>query len=175
MFTKRNLFIILTALVALLAIGASGILAQSDTDEDTPPFGPMMHGGMGMMYQNRMGGEMHTAIAEALGVDVETLFAELRSGKSLAELAEEKSVDLQTVYDAALGEVTEHVNAAVAAGFLTQAQADARLALMREHIAEMPMFGAGGHAGFGLCPMCDGTMGMGRQGGRHGGRMGRGA
>lgn len=174
MFTKRNLFIILTALVALLAIGAPGILAQEAGTDDTPPFGPMgmMRGGMGMMYQNRMGSEMHTALAEALGVDVETLFAELRSGKTLAELAEEKSVDLQAVYDAALGEVTEHLNAAVEAGFLTQAQADARLAQMTEHIGEMPMFGAGGT---GLCPMCDGMMGMGRHGRHHGGRMGRGA
>ncbi len=40
------------------------------------------------------------AAAEALGLTPEELFAELRADKTLADIAEEQGVDLQSVYDA---------------------------------------------------------------------------
>ena len=50
-------------------------------------------------------------IAEALGIDVETLRDELRSGATIAEIAEANGVDPQVVIDALVAEYTERVTA----------------------------------------------------------------
>jgi transposase len=66
--------------------------------------------------------------AEALGLTPEELFAELHAGKSLDEIAEAKGVDVQTVYDAmnaARAEAGKQaIEQAVEDGRLTQEQAD---------------------------------------------------
>ena len=48
------------------------------------------------------------AAAEALGMTPEELKAELREGKSVRAVAEERGVDVQTVIDAIVAAVTEH-------------------------------------------------------------------
>ena len=71
--------------------------------------------------------------------------AELQSGKTLAQLAQEKGIDLAAVTDSRQATMKQHLDALVAAGVLTQAQADARLSLMQEHWDEMPMFNGTGY------------------------------
>jgi hypothetical protein len=88
-------------------------------------------------------------VAEALGIDEETLVSELQSGKTIAELAEELGVDLATVTEAAQTTMTAHLDELVAEGVITQAQADAHLSLMQGHWEEMPMFNGFGMMGRG--------------------------
>jgi len=171
---KFTVVALIAVLVAAIAFGASSTLAQSDGNTSptpyplgTPGYGWNMHG---MMGGNRQGDTTWTAVADALGIDVNTLFTELQSGRTLAQIAEERDVDVQTVYDATLTTMTDHMNAMVEAGYITQAQADTQLTWMRDNIAQMPMFSA---SGFGPCPM-GGMIGNGMHGGMMGGYGGNG-
>lgn len=172
--TRKSL-VLLIAIAAVLAVGVFTVMAQDD--EDTPPFGRGWRGhhgamngfGPGAMWSD--GQPMHTIIAGALGIDVDTLFAELRSGQTLAEIAEAQDVELQIVYDAVLARADAHLSTLVEAGRITQEQADARLALMQTHIAEMPMLSGDG---LGPCWDGDGEVGMGQMHRGRGMMMGRG-
>jgi predicted DNA-binding protein YlxM (UPF0122 family) len=81
------------------------------------PFGPHMRGGFGRGWGGP-GGALDAA-AEVLGMEPEELMAELREGKTLAEIAEEKGVDLQAVEDAMLAHVEETLQQAEEDGTLT--------------------------------------------------------
>ena len=50
-------------------------------------------------------------VAEAIGIDVETLQEELRNGSTVAEIAEANGVDPQAVVDALVADYTERVTA----------------------------------------------------------------
>lgn len=185
MFSKRTFFLLFTV-VALVAAGAIAVSAQDTTTPVQPPFGGR---GQGMMTQSRLlwddeTAPIYTAIADALGIDTETLFAELQSGKTLAELAAEYDVDLDTVIAAQRTATQEHLQAMVDAGLMTQEQATARLALMEQHWEDMPMLnynynygtnmgaGRGGMWNDGCTTNCTGTpgtMGGGMMGGGNGG------
>ncbi len=69
--------------------------AQEDSDGDRR--GRHAHRGVALQ-----------AAAEALGMRAEELKAELRNGKSVRTVAEERGVDVQTVIDAIVAAVTEH-------------------------------------------------------------------
>jgi len=181
--------VLLTVLVAAVAFGAYKALAQDSGNATPTPYSPGTPGYgwniHGMMWDGPQNDPMWTAVARALDIDVNTLFTELQSGKTLAQIAEERGVDVQTVYDAALTTMTDHMNAMVGAGYITQAQADTHLTWMRDNMAQMPMFDS---ASFGFYPMGGmmgsygpgmmghGMMGYGPQGNRmwqdHGGWMG---
>lgn len=164
MSTKRWLMIAVV-LTAILSVSAVAVFAQDDGDGTFPPFGPMGRGGMmggHHMMRDSDTPPMFAAVAEALGIDEETLFAEFQSGKTISDLAEEYDVELATISDAWLATMTTHLNALVEAGILTQEGADARLDFMRENFETMPMFNR-------PHPMFGGMMG-----GRHGGMWGRG-
>lgn len=169
--------------IAAIGVGASAVLAQNDGNATSAPYptGPGYGWNMhGMMRGNWQSDTMWTAAADALGIDVNTLVTELQSGRTLTQIADERGVDMQAVYDAALTTMTDHMNAMVEAGYFKQAQADAQLTWMRDNIGQMPMFTSGG---FGPCPMGGmtvsygpGMMGYGPWGSQawqnHGGRMG---
>jgi uncharacterized protein (DUF433 family) len=78
-----------------------------------------------------------TAAATALGISEEDLRTALQDGKTIAEVAEEKGVDLQTVIDAMVAEAKTHLADEVESGQITQAQADERLADLDSRITEM--------------------------------------
>ncbi|MCC6803567.1 MAG: hypothetical protein IT319_11845 [Anaerolineae bacterium] len=152
MSTQRK--IIVLAVVALIAVSSFTALAQDTGTQDWPPFGMMGRGGHGAM----MGSGFHmmwdddatpmfSAVAQALGIDEQTLISELQSGKTISELAQEKDIDLTTIWSAAQTQMQEHLQALVDAGTLTQAQADAHLSLMQSHWEDMPMFSG---QGFGM-------------------------
>jgi hypothetical protein len=123
---------------SLVATGAS---AQTATPPGSPgpgfcPSYSMMGGGVGPGA--RVGafgpGVEHEAVAKALGITSQELWDARAAGKSVAELAKEKDVDLTKVVDAALAAHTAQLDAAVKAGTLTQTQADATKALMKGRI-----------------------------------------
>jgi hypothetical protein len=97
--------------------------------EDGRPAGKGGPGGRHGGPKGIRGGANLSSAATAIGVTEDEVRAALRAGQSLADLAKSKNVDPQKVIDALMAPVIERANAAVAAGKLTQAQAD-------EHLAE---------------------------------------
>ena len=62
-------------------------------------------------------------VTTTIGIDRPTLREELRSGKTVAEIANEHNVAPQTVIDALVTAATKRLDAAVAAGHLSAARA----------------------------------------------------
>ena len=88
------------------------------------------------------------AAATALGMTQEELKAAHKEGKTLAAIAAEKGVALQTVIDAQLAEVKDRLAAELTAGTITQAQYDEKLAHAQERLTkaangELPAHGHG--------------------------------
>lgn len=73
-----------------------------------------------------------TVAADVLGMERADLIAELLTGKTIAQVAQERGVDPQTIVDAFIAIRAEKLAEAVANGCITQEQAD----LMLEHLAE---------------------------------------
>jgi hypothetical protein len=73
------------------------------------------------------------AAATALGIDAAGLRTELQSGKTIAEVAADRGVDVQTVIDAIVADMQSHIAEAVTSGRMTQAQADERTADAADH------------------------------------------
>ena len=124
-------------------------------------------GGMGMMGRvNGSGdgtyGPMHdsmvAAFAEALGMSVEDVNAALADGETMWTLAEAQGMTQETFAQVMLDARTQALDDAVAAGTITQEQAD----LMRSHWETMSANGYGPGGAF-----CDGT-GRGMMGGGRG-------
>ena len=76
--------------------------------------------------------------AEILGVDLRTLLGELKSGKSITQVAQEHGKTKQQVKDAVIAKVTAKLDAEVAAGHITaeidHMEADAALLDLPEDI-----------------------------------------
>ncbi len=73
-------------------------------------------------------------VAGLLGIDVETLHADLEAGSSIAEIATANDVDPQTVIDALVTEATGHIQLMVDDGRLTDDEAATMLANITERI-----------------------------------------
>jgi len=139
---------VLAALLLVGLVGVAVVSAQDPTPEPTAPSdrteagipgrhaGGRGRGGLGLgMFGGGMfgrgGGDrwtMFDTAAEALGLTPEELFAELHSGKSLAEIAEAQGVEMEAVRDAlkaAQAEARrEAIEQAVEDGKMSQEQAD---------------------------------------------------
>jgi hypothetical protein len=104
-----------------------------------------MMGGFGPAAATQAGayGAVHEAIASALGLTSQQLWDARAAGKTIAQLAAEKNVPLQTVVDAAVAAHSAQLDAAVKAGTLTQVQADALTQLARGRIQAHLQTGAG--------------------------------
>jgi hypothetical protein len=104
------------------------------------------------------------AAATALGMTADELRTALSGGKTVAAVAAEKSIPVDTVVKAMVAAHTSELAAAVAAGRLTQAQADQMIAGMTEKITAMVdgTARAGGPRGV----MPKGRKGHGHDGGR---------
>jgi len=147
------------SLVGLLVVGAVAVLmtgialAQEETPttpENTLP-DPGMRG-----YGRGLGGETGlAAAAEALGMTTEELSAELWAGKTLADIAEEKGVDLvdlqatvqSAVQAARVSAMQDAINQAVEAGTITQENADWLLEGIEQGFIPGFGFGLGGRGG----------------------------
>lgn len=78
----------------------------------------------GWARRPRLGKQLLTSVAEQLGMDPKALLTELKSGKSVADVAHEKSVDPQTIIDKIVSTLDGQVDARVAAHKMDQAKAD---------------------------------------------------
>jgi hypothetical protein len=111
---------------ALTALIAGAALAQDDTP--VTPEGPLPHAeglGMGRRMGDQVGLE---AAADALGMTVDELTTQLWGGKTLADLAEEKGIDLAEVQSAVQAAqeaaMREKIEQAAEDGTITQEHAD---------------------------------------------------
>ena len=92
--------------------------------------------------------------AKALGMTEAELTTELQAGKSIADVAKAKNVDLDKVIAALTAGFKAHLDEEVASGEHTQAEVDAKLAEFKTRVTTMvntaglPMHGGkGGHGG----------------------------
>lgn len=135
-------------------------------DNFGPRFGMGQGGGMMGGMGGRWGGPEDSLIsiaAEKLGMTTTELVTELQSGKTIAAIAQEKNVTLDTIVEAMVAARTERLTEMVTNGQLTQEQADAMLAMMKANITTK-LSEAWSPRG----PM-GGRFGGGRMGGRWGG------
>jgi len=146
-----------------------------------PGYGMGMRGGMGPMQgvPGRMGGAQQSLVAVAadtLGLTQVDLIAQLQGGKTIAQVAADRNVALNTIVDAFVATRQARMATAVAAGRMTQAQVDTMLTPMRANVTarlSQPWSPRGPGAGFidqngdGVCDYAgSGRMGGGRMGGR---------
>ena len=91
-------------------------------------------------------------LAALLGTTVEELTTDLRSGVSLADIAEAAGTDIDLVIDHLEAQITNRINQAVADGHIDQTRADEKLATLRDDIlsrvnGERPEDHRGSHRG----------------------------
>ena len=150
--------LLIAGLALVPAVFAQGPLNQADSGYGTGPMmrsdlgygvGPMMRTGFGP--DQRMGnaagqafsmgprwggstGSLITVAAQELGLTPAELIAELQSGKTIAQVAEEKSVAIETIVEAFVALRAERLAELVANGQMTQEQVDAMLAAVRANV-----------------------------------------
>ena len=93
-------------------------------------------GGFGGPGHHR-GGFALTVVAETIGITEDDVLAGLQSGQTLAEIAEANGSSADAVIQAILADMTERAAAKVAAGEITQAEADEFLANATERVTDM--------------------------------------
>ena len=112
---------------------------------------PVITGGLGF------GGHSHdshgfghlSAAAAYLGLSESDLQTQLASGKSLADVAKAQGKPVDGLVSALLADEKKELDAAVAAGRLTQAQADQMLANAKQRLTDMVNGAMTGHWGMG--------------------------
>lgn len=134
------------------AVLASVVFGGSDNNDTAKANGaPMMtldgangmqggdgnHGPMGDAGRGGPGGDDLAGAADALGMTQDELSTALSSGKTIADLADEKGVDIDKVIDAMLASMKAHFDAEVKTGEHTQAEADSMLSDMRTRLEAM--------------------------------------
>ena len=111
-------------------------------------FGPGGRGGHG-----GMGGRVEavtdaSVVAKAIGISEADLTTAVAGGSTIAAVAKAHNVDVQVVIDALVADAKDELAAAVKAGTLTQAQADAQASNLAQFATDQANgtgFGPGGH------------------------------
>lgn len=124
---------------AALAMVLAGLgIASAQTDGSTttdPPAAPAEGDGTAAPHRRRGSGWAGlSTVATTLGTTVEELEAKLAAGQTIAAVAGDETDE---VIAALVAEATEHLDAGVAAGRLTPAQADERRARVQERITAL--------------------------------------
>jgi hypothetical protein len=121
---------------------AEGHLTQEEADRmrgrDAEGFGQGARGG----FHQRVPGEIPhlgwkssgAELTELLGLTGEELLAEVKDGKTLADVAEAQGVELDAVVDVLMAPMTEKLAEAVEAGYMTQEQANEKSEQMKGKI-----------------------------------------
>ena len=151
---------------ALSGLVSDGTLPQAQVDkvagtlERQPPRGGMGgQGGRGGMGGGAAGMGMtqsHDAAAKALGMTSDQLYAAVQGGKSMADVARDRKVSVDSVVKAMVADAEADLAAAVKAGTLTQAQADTMKSSLTERITDM-VNGVRGGRGMGMGRGAGGT------------------
>ena len=142
----RSAMIGATALAATAALGIPGVANAQSSDQ--PAQSEPARPGPG-----RHGPDLETA-ASVLGLSVDDLRTKLEGGQTLAAIAGEQNVDVQTLVDALVAEASDRLDEAVADGKLTADQAADRQADLPDRIDHFvnntgPPGGPGGPGGRG--------------------------
>jgi uncharacterized protein YidB (DUF937 family) len=126
---QRRWIASMSGMALAVALGAAIVAAPTWAQGTSPPANPPTE-------QSRRGaapGWLDT-VSSALGMTPAELRTELRAGHSVAEIAAARGVDMATVKQAITARLRERLDAAVAAGRLTQQQADARFAQIEQRL-----------------------------------------
>ena len=125
---------------ALSGLVKDGTLTQAQADkvagtlESQAPMGG--RGGMG----GRSGGmgmtQSHDAAAKALGLTSDELYTAVQGGKSLADVAKDQKVSVDSLVKAMVADAEADLAAAVKAGTMTQAQADTMKSSLTRRITD---------------------------------------
>jgi len=128
---KIVLVAVLLGVVGAFGLGMAVALAQGPVQPPAPGLAPgWMHGGLGLGFDADWHSQMQSAVANALGMTPDDLNAQLRAGKTIAQIAQSKNIDLTKLHDAVQAAHKALIQQAVKDGKLTQAQADAVLQRM---------------------------------------------
>ena len=87
-------------------------------------------------HRGGIGRLVRAEVAKALGITVQELNTGREAGKTLAQIAADKGVAKATLITRLVAATEQQLAAEVTAGRLTQAQADARKATLRDRITE---------------------------------------
>jgi hypothetical protein len=132
---------------ALSGLVADGSITQAQAHEVATTLAERLPGREGRHGRGR-GARHLDAAAAALGLPQDALRAELRGGRSLAQVAEARGVERPVLVDALVAAASRHLDQEVAEGDLTQAQADARKAGLAQRVgAELDRVGLRGRGG----------------------------
>src|SRR6185503_2285093 len=123
-------------------------LTQRATDQVNGSFG----GGKGDHGPGGFGGHNEavsdtSVVAKAIGISEADLLAALQGGQTVADVAKAHNVELQVVIDALVADGQAELDAAVKAGTITQAQADAEKSELTQRATDQAngSFQGGGH------------------------------
>ena len=156
---KNKKFVVISGLlVALLVVGAIGVLGVRSVYAQTPPTTPVPgnQAGPGVGRGHGLGQPELDAAAKALGMTSTDLSSALQSGKTLEQVATEKGVDIQKVKDAITAvqreELRTRIQQGVSDGTISQDKANWLLEGLDKGYLDGPGFGFGfgGHHGHGF-------------------------
>jgi len=157
-------FVVVVAVAAALGLGVNQAFAQGPTP--TPQsfwgHGPMM--GWGWPGMAEWHNAMQEALAKVLGLSVDQLYAQLRAGKSVYQIAQEKGISPEQFQKDLLAAHKAILDKAVSDGKLTREQAD----WMQSHMGTCLSgngYGMMGGAGYGYGMMSGAGFGYGMMGG----------
>lgn len=126
---------VVSATVGLIGVvGAGSVIAQAAGDVTPAPVGLQTIDDA--TDSGERGCHRGEAIAEALGITTDELDAAREAGTSIAEIADAQGVALDDVVAAIVDAKVERLDAKVAAGDLTEAEAAERLAAAEERALE---------------------------------------
>jgi hypothetical protein len=127
---------------ALSGLVKDGTLTQAQADKvagtlDSQPPMAGMRGRGGMGGGGGMGmAQSHDAAAKALGMTSDELYTAVQGGKSLADVAKDQKVSVDSLIKAMVADAEGDLAAAVKAGTMTQAQADTMKSSLTERITD---------------------------------------
>jgi hypothetical protein len=116
--------------------GSSGGATPVNPDASGGTDAPGKAGGAGCMGGPNEAVDDLSVAATAIGISEADLRTAVESGQTIADVAKAKNVDPQKVIDALVQDSLDELAAAVKAGTITQAQADARKADVTQHATD---------------------------------------
>jgi len=145
---KNKKFVLIGGLlVALLIVGAIGVLGVKSVYAQSPSNTPLHGFGPGDGRGRGIGQAELDAAAKALGMTSADLSSALRSGKTLEQVATEKGVDIQKVKDAITAahreELRTRIQQGVSDGTISQDKANWLLEGLDKGYLDGPGFGLG--------------------------------
>jgi hypothetical protein len=112
----------------MAGFGLTGALAQEGTSGDPSTTTEAPADDAGRPGGPGCAGASPDALAEAIGIEVEELRTALAEGQTPAEVAEANGVSRAELIDVIVADIEAHLDEAVEAGRLTEAEADERRA-----------------------------------------------